>query len=368
MSTTTVTLTADQDEIRDVARRFLDTEYPLGTVRELMAGEGLSGEAWAGIAEMGWAGIAVAEELGGAGYGDVERVVLMEEMGCSLLPGPFLSSAVLASDLLSALGAVERLVPLIAGERRATVVAAGDLHGGDSVAGAVRAEGTSTLHGRGGLVLDAHEADELLVAAALEDDGGVGVFAVAGDAQGVQRTPRALVDETRRAALITFDGAAAERLGDGDQSELLRGALERSTVALAAEQVGGARQALEITLAYMRDRHQFGVPIGSFQALKHRACDLGVAVQTARETVLFAVDALALENDRVGAARAVSAAKAAASDTFVKVTTEGIQLHGGIGFTQECDIGLYYKRAVVSAAVLGSSIDHRARLAASFDL
>lgn len=375
---TTVALDDDQQEIRDGARRFLENEYPIATVREIMEqGDAAGIGGWAAIAELGWAGIAVAEGQGGAGYGDVERVVLMEEMGRFLLPGPFFSSAVLAADVLETLAAAgaavaeELLGRVIEGEIRATVVAGGDLVASADLAGALLSagsDGSSSVSGDGGIVLDGGTADVFVVAARLPE-GGIGVFAVRGAADGVAREPAPLVDETRRSATVTFDGSAAEPLdvGVADVELALSRALQRSAVALAAEQVGGARQALDMTIAYLCDRQQYGVPIGTFQALKHRAADLGVTIDAARQSVLEAADALS-GDDPAATTRAVSAAKAAASDAYVETGSAAIQLHGGIGFTQESDIGLYYKRAIVDAAILGSSDLHRERVAVSLGL
>jgi alkylation response protein AidB-like acyl-CoA dehydrogenase len=375
---TTVALDDDQQEIRDGARRFLENEYPIATVREIMEqGDDAAVDGWSAIAELGWAGIAVAEAQGGAGYGDVERVVLMEEMGRHLLPGPFFSSAVLAADVLEALAAAgstaaqELLGRVIEGEVRATVVAGGDLLAAADPAGAVLragADDSSTVSGDGGLVVDGGTAEVFVVAARLPE-GGTGVFGVQGDAGGITRTAAPLVDETRRAATVTFDGSAAQPLDAGvqDVEAALAHALRRSAVALAAEQVGGARQALDVTIAYLCDRQQYGVAIGTFQALKHRVADLGVAIDAARQSVLEAADALS-GDDAEATTRAVSAAKAAASDAYVETGSAAIQLHGGIGFTQESDIGLYYKRAILDAAILGSSDLHRERIAVSLGL
>lgn len=365
---TTVALNADQQDIRDVARRFLDDKYGVERVRELMDTDTASTpEDWAEIAEMGWTAIAVSEDSGGAGFGDVERVVLLEELGRSVLPGPFMATAVLAVDALEAVGATDLLASVIGGEKTAALVAAGDLAAGTSIAGGVSESG-GALSGDGGIALEGATADVLVVIAQSGD--GVGLFAVQQGADGLTAEPTRLVDDTRKAATVSFDGTPAERLGgDGDQTDALRFALARSTVAVAAELVGCARQVLDITLAYMNDRKQFGVPIGSFQALKHRASDIGVAVDAARETVLYAVDALVLDGaDADSVANVVSAAKSAASDAAVHATNEAIQLHGGIGFTAECDVHLFHKRALVDAQLLGDAVDHRDRLATSLGI
>src|SRR5581483_6922158 len=258
----TVDLTAEHDEIRSVARRFLEKEYPSARLRAL-AGSAAGWEPadWEQIAELGWPAISLPETYGGVGYGMAERCLLLEEMGRVLLPGPFLASAVLAADLVA--------LP-------ATVVAAGDLYAGADATGAITAtngDGGWSLSGRGGLVLDAGIAEVLIVVARLA--GGVGVFAVGSGTDGVGIRPVDLVDRTRRVAAVEFSGAGAVRLDAAAGTAAgVAAALQRGTVSLAAEMVGGAQRCLDLTLDYLKARHQFGRPIGSFQALKHRCADL----------------------------------------------------------------------------------------------
>jgi alkylation response protein AidB-like acyl-CoA dehydrogenase len=367
---TTVILTPDQDEIRSVARRFLEDHYSSEQLRARLAQEP-GASRWSEIVELGWAGIALEEERGGAGYGFVERCLLLEEMGRVLLPEPFLSSAVLAADALAAAGtdaADELLAAIVAGSARATLVAAGDLLGGaDAAAGiAARGEGEeASLSGPGGLVIDGLEAGVLVVAGAAPD-GGTGLFSVEGDGPGVARTPVALVDATRRVAEVSFDNAPARRLDAGGAGELLARVLDRGAISLSAEMVGGAQRCLDLTLQYMQERKQFGVFIGTFQALKHRLADAYVEVESARELVYLAADVVQ-GGDAASVPLAAAAAKAAASDCYVKVAGEAIQLHGGIGFTAEHDVHLFYKRALVSAQALGTAPGHRERLARCLD-
>ena len=366
---TTVRLNADQEEIRQVARGFLESRFPSDRVRELMATpEGFSEQSWKEISELGWAGIALPEAAGGAGYSFVERCILLEEMGRALYPEPYLSSAVLAADavLLGAEGqlAEEILAALAAGERRATLVAAGDLLGGTRPAGAVVATAAAdahTLNGDGGLVVDGASAEVLVVCAALGD--GLGLFAVEAAAEGLERTAAPTIDATRKTARVAFDGTPARRLDAGGEiAAAIALALDRGAVSLAAEMVGGARRSIEMTVAYMEERQQFGGPIGRFQALKHRLADLHVAVDAAREGVYSAADAIA-SGDAGQVPMAAAAAKAAACRAYVRTTAEAVQLHGGIGFTEEHDIGLYYKRALAGAPMLGGSEDALERIA-----
>lgn len=373
--TTTVKLSNEQEEIRGVARSFLQSRFPSDRVRELMASDdGFEQEVWLEIADLGWTSIAVPEERGGAGYTTIERCLLLEEMGRALYAGPFLSSAVLAADalLLAAdeeLGA-EALAAVIDGSVRATLVAGGDLLGGADPAGAVVAAEAGdgwTLSGDGGLVLDGLTAQQLIVAARLEDEG-VGLFAVDPAVTGVERAAAPTIDETRRTATVRFDGAAAIRLDRGaDTEEALAVVLDRGVIAVAAEIVGGARQAIEMTVAYMHEREQFGGPIGRFQALKHRLADLHVTIDAAREAVYNAADAVE-SGDTGQVPMAAAAAKSAASDGYALTTAEAVQLHGGIGFTEEHDIGLYYKRALVGVPTLGTPLAHRERIAAGLNV
>jgi alkylation response protein AidB-like acyl-CoA dehydrogenase len=373
--TTTVKLNPEQEEIRSVARGFLNARFPAERVRELMrTGTGFEESSWKEIADLGWTGIALPEERGGAGYGVVERCLLLEEMGRVLYGGPYLSSAVLAADAL-ALAATEAdgtelLEAILDGSTRATLVAAGDLLGEADQAGAVRAAQAGEeyrLSGSGGLTLDAETAQILIVLAELED-GGSGLFAVDSSAPGIALGHGAMIDETRKTAFVEFDDVPARRLDDGaDTAAAMAHVLDRGAIALAAEMVGGAQKAIDMTVAYLKEREQFGGPIGRFQALKHRLADIAVAIDAAREGVYSAADAVdsgELEHVPLAAA----AAKSAAGDGYCLATAEAIQLHGGIGFTEEHDIGLYYKRALSGQLMLGSSVDHRERIAVGLDV
>jgi alkylation response protein AidB-like acyl-CoA dehydrogenase len=373
--TTTVKLNPEQEEIRSVARSFLSARFPAERVRELMSGEaGFEESSWKEIAELGWTGIALPEDRGGAGYGVVERCLLLEEMGRVLYGGPYLSSAVLAADALALVASEDAAAVILGdvldGSKRATLVAAGDLLGEVDPGGAVRAAPAGSdyrLSGGGGLTLDAGTAQILIVLAAMEN-GTSGLFAVESSGPGVTLGPGAMVDETRKTAFVDFDDAPARRLDDGtDTAAAIARVLDRGAIALAAEMVGGAQQAIDMTVAYLKEREQFGGPIGRFQALKHRLADIAVAIDAAREGVYSAADAVdSGELEHVPLASA--AAKSAAGDGYVLATAEAIQLHGGIGFTEEHDIGLYYKRALSGQPMLGSSLDHRERIAVGLDV
>jgi alkylation response protein AidB-like acyl-CoA dehydrogenase len=371
---TTVILTPDQEEIRSVARRFLEANYSSERLRELMASEaGYEVAGWEKIAELGWAGIALPEDRGGAGYGMAELCLLLEEMGHVLLPDPFLSSAVLAADAVAAAGsdaADALLAEIVEGSKRAALVLGGELMAdAANPAGEITAAKSGdgyALNGSAGLTLDGHTAQVLVVAAAV-GEGEVGLFAVDGQASGLTRTAVPMVDETRKLAELTFKDTPAARLDEGLSSAALATVLNRGAIALAAEMVGGAQRCLDITVAYMRERHQFGVPIGSFQALKHRVADLHVQLEGARELVYLAADVVD-EGDTENVPLVAAAAKVAAAEAYVHVSAEAIQLHGGIGFTAEADVHLYYKRALCSAEMLGGAVAVRERIARHLDV
>jgi alkylation response protein AidB-like acyl-CoA dehydrogenase len=365
-----VKLSHDQEEIRAVARSYVGDRYPIDRVREAMAGErGFEDSSWSSLAELGWAGIAVPEAAGGAGYSVAERCLLLEEMGRGLVGEPYLSSAVLAADALLLIAGLEEplLAEVAAGARRATLVTGVDLLGG--VGGIAASEHSSgwQLSGSGGLCLDAASADVLLVVARTAA-GELGLFAIERGSVGVDANAAPTIDATRKTATVELAAAPARRLGDSaDVSEQLAQVLERAGISLAAESVGAARAVLEMTVDYLNDREQFGGPIGRFQALKHRASDHFLAIESAREMVYAATDAM-LDGDPRWVPALAAAAQASASDAFLRIGADSIQLHGAIGFTAEHAVGLFYKRALVSAATLGSSAVQLERIAVELDV
>ena len=339
----------DTLEIRTVVRRFLAERQPIERVRELAAtATGHDRRDWAEIASMGWPALALPENLGGAGYGAPQFAVLCEELGRSLAVGPLLGSAGFALPFLRACDdpvSRDLVGALAAGERIAALVDAPD--------GALIASEES-LDGTAGAVLDAAEADVLVVPT------GDAVLLVDQDTDDVIVTPYPTPDATRRVATVRFDGAGATRLTVGSEPRLIR-ARATADLNLAATQAGVAVRALELTLEYLGTRHQFGTPIGRFQALKHRCADTAVAVSLARELVHTAAglaDSGPVDDLVLAARGALVRATAAAVDA----TAGAIQLHGGIGFTDEHVIGLYYRRALADRDLRGSVVDHRASL------
>lgn len=361
------TLTDEHRELKDTVRRFLDAKSNEQAVRATMASDrGYDPEVWRLMAEQGLQGLIVPEEHGGVGYGHVELMVVMEAMGASLLCAPYLASAVLATTTLLECAddaAKAGLLPgMASGETIATVALAdgGGTWSPESVTlTAARQDGGWTLTGQKKLVLDGHVADVLLVAARTPD--GIGVFRVDGTAAGVSRALVPTLDLTRKLADVELSGTPATLVSTGDATSGLGRAIARTVAALAAEQVGGAQRCLDLSVDFARTRHQFGRPIGSFQAIKHRCADMLVQVEFARSAAYYASFAAAEEQDDLEVA--VSLAKSYCSEAYFRAAGETIQIHGGMGFTWEHPAHLYLKRAKSSQTLFGSPVLHRERLA-----
>ncbi|MFF0108146.1 acyl-CoA dehydrogenase family protein [Streptomyces hirsutus] len=352
-------LTEEQEELRSAVRSLLTRH------------EGAA--AWEPLAEqIGAAGLAVPEEYGGAGGGARDVHVLMEELGRSLSPLPLLGSAVLTAGTLLASGDKEacgRLLPPLAEGRSVGTLAWAEQ--GSWEAAAVRAEaapgpgGVWLLTGAKEYVLDWPGVDVLLVAA--RTAAGVSLFEVPVDAAGARREPVVTMDGTRSQARWVLDGSEGRLIGvDGDGERILAHVRDLACAALAAEQVGAAERCLELTVAYARERVQFGRSIGSFQAVKHRLADAYVRVESARSAALGA--AFAADEDPAALERAAAVAKSVCSEAFSVVAGETIQLHGGIGITWEHDAHRYFKRAHGAGELFGAPAAHRARLAAGLGL
>jgi len=364
-------ITPEQQELRAGVRRFCAEHSADATVRELMESElGHDPATWARLGgELGVLGLAVPEKLGGAGAGLVDQAVVVEEFGAALLCGPVLGTVGLALPALVAAPAGplrdELLAPLVAGTATAALAAperAGLFDPHAITAGAVRSGDGWELTGVAAQVVDAAAADVLLVTASGPD--GVGLFAVPRAAPEVTVEPLSTLDLTRRQAFVRLSEAPARLLAGADTVDaVLEHAFDVAGVLLAAEQVGGAQHLLDLTVAHAKDRLQFGRPIGSFQAVKHRLADMLVRVEHARSTAYHA--AWALQDGIDDAFLAVSIAQVTCSEAYYRVAADAIQLHGGIGFTWEHPAHLYYKRAVTDAALLGSAEMHRDRIAAA---
>jgi alkylation response protein AidB-like acyl-CoA dehydrogenase len=362
-------VTAEQDELRASVRRFLADRAPLARVRELMeSGAGPDLEVWAQLGTgLGLVGLAVPEEYGGGGFTFAEQAIVLEELGAALYGGPYLASGVLAvTALLSAddEGARRELLPSIAsGELIATLAWTEDDGSWEPAAARLAAAKDGDgwrLDGHKSFVLDGAAAGLVLVLAVTE--AGPALFAVAAGAPGLRRAVLPTLDQTRQLARLEFGGVPGRLIGaTGDAVAVMDRVLDVAAVALAAEQLGGAQRALDMAVAYAKVRHQFGRPVGSFQALKHRMADLLLEVESLRSAVNYAAAAVAENSAEVPAV--ASLVKAYAADTFFHVAAENIQIHGGIGFTWEHDAHLYFKRAKASELFLGDAAYHRARLA-----
>ncbi|MEU3606031.1 acyl-CoA dehydrogenase family protein [Streptomyces sp. NPDC035033] len=332
------------------------------------------GAAWRPLAgQVGVAGLAVPEEYGGAGCGAVEVHVVMEELGRELSPVPYLGSAVLAVRALLASGDRAACADLLPGLAAGTSVAAlAWAESGSWDPAAIRtraapAAGGWRLTGAKEHVLDGARADVLLVAA--RTPAGPSLFAVRPDAPGVRHEETVPMDTTRLQSRLLLTDAEARLVGaEGDGGRVLAEVLDHACAALAAEQVGAAAKCLELTVAYAGERVQFGRPIGSFQAVKHRLADAYVRVESARSAALGAAFAAAASGPGPELTRLAASAKSICSEAFSEVAAETIQLHGGIGITWEHDAHRYFKRAHGTAHLFGPPHWHRSRLATALGL
>jgi alkylation response protein AidB-like acyl-CoA dehydrogenase len=371
----------EQGMLRKLAHDFLAKEAPMPTVRRMMEDDlGYSVETWRKMSELGWMGLIFPQELGGTGLCILDLVVVLEEMGRALMPGPFFSTVMLGgSSLLEGGNDAQKtryLTPLIAGELKATLAVAEA--GGAWDAAAVTATATADaggflLNGIKRFVPDAHVADLILVAARTEPSkGGEGVslFAVDVPKDGVTVTTLETLDQTRKLCDVKLDQVRVgpdSLLGPrGAGSAILQRVLDRAKVALCAEMCGGAERVLEMSVEYAKVRVQFDRPIGSFQAIQHKCANMLSLVEGAKAATYYG--AWAVSNDVPEASLAAAMAKSYASDAYRVVTGEAIQIHGGIGFTWEHDLQLYFRRAKASELTFGDGTFHRARVAELIDL
>lgn len=365
--------TTEHEELRRTVRGALDTHSPEHEVRRLMVTEhGHDPRTWSRLASMGLPGLAIPEKYGGAGYGWTEVGVVLEEAGRALLCGPYFSTVVLGAGALLAAGdeaACAQYLPAIAsGERIATLAHTGDDGRWDtdvSELNARRQDGGWVLDGQKSYVLDGCLADLILVTA--RTDAGLRLFAAEGAAAGLRRTPLLTMDLTRKQARLEFSGTPARLVDveDGGDAVVSR-VLDLAAVGLAAEQVGGAARVLEMAVGYAKMRHQFGRPIGSFQAVKHMCADMLVEIELARSAAYHAM--WAADEDLEELPIAAGIAKAHCADAYFAVASQNIQVHGGTGFTWEHPAHLYLKRAKTGQLLFGDSAYHRKRLARAVGL
>jgi alkylation response protein AidB-like acyl-CoA dehydrogenase len=352
-------LSESQQILKDTARKFFAGECPSAEVRKLMeTGTAYDESLWLKLAAQGFTGIIVPEEYGGMGLGKVELVLLMEEAGYALLPGPLFSTVALAGAVLAAVGAPEqkkKYLPRIAsGDVRATVILMEPGVGQDSSDNQIAIAG-GKLTGTKLFVTDAAVADFILIVTSS------GVYLADAKAPGIKIAPMKGMDLTRKIYSVKFQNTPVEKLGATANVGGLTRALDAATAALAAEMVGGMQRTLELTVAYAKTRKQFGKPIGTFQAVQHMCADMYLETESARSAAYYA--AWALEENAPDAAVAVSVAKMYASDACRTVGNRGIQVYGGMGFTWENDLHLYYRRAKASETMLGDATFHRERIA-----
>ena len=366
-------LNEEQSMLRDSARSFLADHAPVAQLRQLRDGRdaaGFAGNTWSAFAELGYAGVAVPELHGGAGLGAVEIGVLMQQIGRHLSALPFLSSGVVAARLLQLAGSAaqqaEWLPRVASGEAIATLaIDEGPKHRPEAVAlRAQRRGGGWLLAGSKSFVPDGHVASLLLVAA--RSDDGAALFALPRDTPGVQveRTPMADAHNAARVVLLDVALPDAARLPGGGEATLQQ-ALDLGRAAAAAELLGIADEVFERTLDYLKQRKQFGRLIGEFQALQHRAAVLYVDIELARAALAKALHALdnALDTAAHQAAEAVAVAKAKCGTAATLAVQEGVQMHGGMGMTDQLDFGLFMKRARVLQELYGDAGFHMDRLA-----
>lgn len=371
----------EQELLRNAARDFLGKECPMTFVREMMEDDrGFTDAFWRTMAELGWMGLILPEAYGGSGLTFVDLVVVLEEMGRVVMPGPYFSSVVLGSVALAEGGneaQKQELLPrLAAGSVRATLAqleASGRWDENGIALEARQTGGTWTLTGTKLFVPDAHTADLLIVAGRAPGSAGregVSLFLVDGKARGVTTTLLKTMDQTRKLCEVKLDGVAvgADRvLGTPGQGwRLLDRVVDRGKVALCAEMCGGAQRVLDMSVEYAKVREQFGRPIGSFQAIQHKCANMLVEVESSKSVTYYA--AWAVANDAAEAPLAAAMAKAYCSDAYRHAAGEGIQIHGGIGFTWEHDMHLFFKRAKSSEVTFGDATWNRELVARHIDL
>jgi acyl-CoA dehydrogenase len=371
-------LSEDQELLAKTASDFVAEHSPVSRFRALRDAEdpiGFSKPLWKEMAELGWVGLPFPEDCGGADLGLAELAVVLEPLGRNLAPEPFLSTVLLGGQALLLGGSdaqKQRWLPqLVAGDAFLALAyqEPRSRYALRRVATRAEREGAGwRLSGEKIQVLDGHVADALLVAARTAgqeiDAEGISLFLVEAGTAGLAVVRQHLVDE-RGAALVSLDGVSVggDALvgSEGQGGDLLEAVVDRACVGLCAEMLGAMSACFDRTLDYLKTRQQFGVPIGSFQALKHRAADLFIEIELSRSAVMAA--ARAVDEDAPEARKLVSLAKARCTDAFVEVANEGVQMHGGIGMTDEHDIGFYIKRSRAAATSFGDAAFHRDRWA-----
>jgi alkylation response protein AidB-like acyl-CoA dehydrogenase len=369
----------EQEMLRQSARALLEKECPSAVVRKLMDDErGLDRALWKKMAELGWLGLVIPEKYGGGGLSYVDLVLVMEEMGRVVLPSPFIWTVMFAEAIKRSASDNQKsalLAKIASGDLIATVayLEPSAVWSADGIAMTARKDGAGyVLNGTKLFVNDAHIADCMLVAARTQETGnrGITLFALEAKRTGMSITRLTAMDQTRKLAQLTFTdvkASASDIVGEpGNGWDTLSKVIDRGKVMLAGEMMGGAQKVLEMTVDYAKVRVQFGRPIGSFQAVQHKCANMMIDVESAKSASYYA--SWAVSNEVNEAPLAAALAKAAASDAFRRVSAEGIQLHGGIGFTWDHDMHLYFKRAKSSEFTFGDANWNRELVAQGINL
>ena len=353
----------DQKLLQQTTRDFLAEHSPLSVCREVLESDKpYAAELWKGAAEMGWQGAVIPEEYGGAGFGHLELAMIAEEIGRSLAPIPFSSSVYFATEAILKAGSDEqkkKYLPKLASGELIGTFALAEKPGQNDVEGVeARVEG-GRLSGTKMPVPDGDVANFAVVAA--QGDGGLGLFLVDLEGEGVTRKSMTSFDPSRSMAEIGFSGAPAEQIGEAGGGEaLVSHLLDRAAVLMAFEQVGAAEACFEGTVAFTTGRYAFGRPVASFQALKHRLADMWCELELARSNAYYGAWALSNEEEELSVAACI--ARIQASEALELLSEEMIQMHGGVGYTWEYDCHLFYRRAKLMASALGSASAWKNRL------
>ena len=365
-------LNEEQNMLKDAAKDFCTNNTPIIQLRRLRDEQdalGFDKDTWQQMVELGWAGITIPEDFGGLGFGYMGMGVVMEECGRTLTASPLLSTSVLGACALTEGGSDDlkaELLPKVAGGELLLALALEESphHNPYNVAATAESSGGGyKVSGSKKFVLDGHVADKIIVVARSEgssgDRDGLTLVLVDRESNGVSVT-RTIMADSRNAANIEFDGVEGILLGEsGRGAEVLDKVLDAGRILLSAEMLGGLQECFERTVEYLKVREQFGVPIGSFQALKHRAAQMFCEVELSKSVVLDSLSAL--DDDRDDLAEMASLAKSRLNDTYNLVSSEGVQMHGGIGMTDEHEIGFFMKRSRVCEHSFGNSAFHRDR-------
>ena len=370
-------LNEEQQYLKDTAKDFVQKKAPINHFRELRDSKdetGYSKELWKQMAELGWAGVLISEEYGGSDFGMVGMGGILEETGRCLVPSPLFATALLGASLIGLGGKADQkkdLLPKIAKGELTTAFALeeGSRHNPYRISTTAEKKGKDfVLNGKKTFVLDGHSADLIVLAArtsgGIEDQSGISLFLIDPNSTGLQRKRTHMVDSRNASEIHLKDVEVSETklLGELDAGfSIIEEVLERGQIGISAEMLGNTLEAFDITLEYLKERKQFGAVIGSFQALQHRAAVMFAEIELTKSSVMGALNAVdENSNDR---SRFASLAKFKAGETLHLVSSEAVQMHGGVGVTDEFDIGFFLKRSRVAEQIFGSSDYHLDRYA-----